>query len=191
MRETLRKKPGVDYKEVPGFAGYLVGSDGTVWSNRFGSRWGLFQGKYKRLKDSPDKDGYFCYRLYNGTGVSHFAHGHSLVLVTFVGPCPEGLEGCHNDGNPANNQLNNLRWGTRTSNAADCISHGRRPRHERHGRAKIENRDAFEIMRLVADGCSKASVGRCFGISGTQVSRIVSGQQWKGLSDVGVKQEEE
>src|SRR5688500_4928598 len=35
---------------------------------------------------------------------------HRLVLMAFVGPCPAGMEGCHNDGNPLNNALDNLRW---------------------------------------------------------------------------------
>src|SRR5438270_713720 len=34
---------------------------------------------------------------------------HRLVLEAFVGPRPEGLEGCHNDGSPQNNHLSNLR----------------------------------------------------------------------------------
>lgn len=47
-----------------------------------------------------------------------------LVLNAFVGQCPDGLEACHNDGNPANNSLDNLRWGTRSSNTLDSVKHG-------------------------------------------------------------------
>lgn len=50
---------------------------------------------------------------------------HCLVLEAFVGTCPEGMEGCHNNGNPADNRLVNLRWGTRASNARDVVRHGR------------------------------------------------------------------
>ncbi|WP_454113585.1 HNH endonuclease [Microbacterium maritypicum] len=49
---------------------------------------------------------------------------HRLVLMAFVGPCPEGMEGCHNDGDPANNGLDNLRWDTRAGNTADSLTHG-------------------------------------------------------------------
>lgn len=49
---------------------------------------------------------------------------HRLVLLTFVGPCPEGMEGCHNDGDKLNNRLSNLRWDTRSSNAKDRTAHG-------------------------------------------------------------------
>jgi thymidylate synthase ThyX len=49
---------------------------------------------------------------------------HQLVLEAFVGPCPAGMEGCHNDGNGLNNNVANLRWGTPRSNADDRIKHG-------------------------------------------------------------------
>ncbi len=49
---------------------------------------------------------------------------HDLVLRAFVGPPPPETECCHGDGNPANNPLSNLRWGTRLENVADAIKHG-------------------------------------------------------------------
>jgi hypothetical protein len=49
---------------------------------------------------------------------------HRMVLEAFRGPCPEGLEGCHNDGNAAHNHIGNLRWGTRSSNIRDVMAHG-------------------------------------------------------------------
>lgn len=50
---------------------------------------------------------------------------HRLVLESFVGPCPDGMEACHNDGNPHNNRLDNLRWDTHTENMYDVVRHGR------------------------------------------------------------------
>lgn len=49
---------------------------------------------------------------------------HRLVLEAFVGPCPEGMEGCHNDGDASNNALPNLRWDTSSANKQDMIRHG-------------------------------------------------------------------
>lgn len=46
---------------------------------------------------------------------------HTVVLTAFVGPRPKGMQACHNDGNPANNSLTNLRWDTPLSNIADAI----------------------------------------------------------------------
>lgn len=49
---------------------------------------------------------------------------HRLVLMAFVGPCPEGMEGCHNDGDATHNDVDNLRWDTRAENNRDAVRHG-------------------------------------------------------------------
>lgn len=55
------------------------------------------------------------------------------MLTAFVGPCPDGMEGCHNDGDPHNNRLDNLRWDTRANNARDAIRHGTHPWLKKNG----------------------------------------------------------
>jgi hypothetical protein len=49
---------------------------------------------------------------------------HRLMLEAFVGPCPPGLEACHYNDDPADNRLENLRWGTRTENILDAVRNG-------------------------------------------------------------------
>lgn len=53
-----------------------------------------------------------------------------LVLEAFVGPRPENLKSCHNNGNSEDNRLINLRWDTQQSNIQDSVSHGT------HGQAR-------------------------------------------------------
>lgn len=55
---------------------------------------------------------------------------HHLVLEAFVGPRPEGLECLHWDDDPANNRLENLRWGTSAENKHDAVRNGK------HGNTK-------------------------------------------------------
>jgi hypothetical protein len=50
---------------------------------------------------------------------------HRLVLETFIGPCPPGLQCCHWDGVRTNNRLMNLRWDTPGANGADARRHRR------------------------------------------------------------------
>lgn len=50
---------------------------------------------------------------------------HTLVLTAFVGPRPDGMEGCHGDGDPTNNRRDNLRWDSQPANGLDRTRHGR------------------------------------------------------------------
>ncbi|AWY05488.1 HNH endonuclease [Gordonia phage Morrissey] len=49
---------------------------------------------------------------------------HRLVLEAFVGPCPSGMETRHLNGNPKDNRLENLVWGTSAENSQDTKNHG-------------------------------------------------------------------
>lgn len=49
---------------------------------------------------------------------------HRLVLEAFVGPPEDGEECCHNNGEPQDNRLVNLRWDSRSANIFDMVDHG-------------------------------------------------------------------
>ncbi|MFF5891228.1 NUMOD4 motif-containing HNH endonuclease [Streptomyces globisporus] len=49
---------------------------------------------------------------------------HALVAEAFIGPRPEGLVVCHNDGNHLNNRADNLRYDTISANVRDSVEHG-------------------------------------------------------------------
>lgn len=60
----------------------------------------------------------------NRPGVQETWLVHQLVMRAFVGDCPEGQEVCHEDGNSLNNDLDNLRYGSKQSNANDRVRDG-------------------------------------------------------------------
>lgn len=74
--------------------------------------------------DIPKRGGYPSVRLSRDGRKVHRAV-HSLVITAFVGPRPPGLECRHGNGDPTDNRLANLTWGTSTENAYDTVSHGR------------------------------------------------------------------
>jgi hypothetical protein len=79
------------------------------------------RGRILRPRVLPD--GRFRVSMYrDGCGTDFLVH--RLVLLAFVGPCPPGQQGCHNDGHPANNLPGNLRWDTGRSNMLDKQRHG-------------------------------------------------------------------
>lgn len=49
---------------------------------------------------------------------------HHLVLEAFVGPRPDGMEACHNNGDRSDPSLSNLRWDTPSANQRDSVIHG-------------------------------------------------------------------
>lgn len=110
-----RWRPVVDYEGL-----YEVSDRGRVRSLRFG-RWGTRQ---RILRPWTNPDGYKVVELCRRPG-STDKRVHCLVLESFIGPRPDGFYGCHNDGNPSNNHLGNLRWDTPSSNLFDKVKHGR------------------------------------------------------------------
>jgi hypothetical protein len=50
---------------------------------------------------------------------------HRLVMLIKEWPCPEWMEVCHNDWNPANNHPDNLRYDTHANNMKDKTSFAR------------------------------------------------------------------
>lgn len=49
---------------------------------------------------------------------------HRMVLETFVGPRPDGMDATHLDGDKLNNQADNLSWRSRSDNIKDQVAHG-------------------------------------------------------------------
>ena len=102
------------WKSIPGFDGlYEVSDQGRIKSFR---RYPA--GKILRPGRMPA--GHLSVAL--GRGNSQCVH--KLVLLAFVGPAPKKHECRHLNGNPSDNRLKNLRWGTRRENIKDAVKHG-------------------------------------------------------------------
>jgi len=128
-----------------------------------------------------DRDGYLLIDLHKAS-VKTTYKVHRLILETFVGPCPSGMECRHLDGNPANNRLENLCWGTRSENARDTVKHGKQPvptwlrkTGENHSRAKLKKNDINLIKTMRQRGAKIKEIAKKFHLSDTYVYRILSG----------------
>ena len=73
----------------------------------------------RELRGKTSKSGHKRVALSRVGEAPNYVLIHRLVLEAFVGPCPDGLEGCHWDDDPANNNLENLRWDTHQENMKD------------------------------------------------------------------------
>lgn len=88
---------------------------------------------------------------------------HRLVLEAFVGPCPKGMEGCHNDGNRENPKAENLRWDTRKNNHADKKEHGTWQGGEASGTSRLTEDDVRYIRssaEAIADLACRFNVSK-------------------------------
>lgn len=166
---------GVEYRIVPEFPAYAVGDDGSVWS-RQNNRWGY--GDWKRM--SPTKiHGYPTVYL-SGNGRTKRVLVHRIVLETFIGPCPDGMECRHfPDNDRSNNNLNNIQWGTRLENRRDRIAQGTEQYGERNHRAKLTREVVVEIReKYAAGGVRQIDLAKEYGVSKRAVGMIVNGKRW-------------
>lgn len=106
---------------IPGFSRYTLISKGDTWTG-IGAR-GKPLGRAYDFGD-PRRQ-YFTLRTDTGDGAATLQLGR-IVLIATIGPRPTpGHECCHWDGDPTNNRLDNLRWGTPEENQADSKRHAR------------------------------------------------------------------
>lgn len=105
------------WKAVPGASRYEVSDHGRVCSTR--------RSKPRILTPYRSPKGYLILQIVTDEGTRRGVRVHVLVLEAFVGPRPAGQQTRHLDGDPGNNHLSNLRWGTMSENAFDIVRHGR------------------------------------------------------------------
>ena len=108
------------WQAAPGYMGsYEVSDRGRVYSVR---RPGASTSG-RVMSAATSRHGYQYVNLRKSGRYTRF-FVHQLVLLTFVGPYPEGMEIRHLDGDPTNNKLANLVYGTRSENIRDAVRHG-------------------------------------------------------------------
>jgi len=106
----------------------------------------------------------------------------TLVLSAFVGGRPHGMAARHLNGDPSDNRLENLAWGTYAENEADKRRHGTAVRGEDSVGAKLKNNDVVEILRRCSAGERKVDLAKEFGVSVGNIYRINKGQAWRHIS---------
>ena len=166
----------VEYREIDFTVGYRIGSDGTVWSRR-NARWGL-RDEWRELRNSKDLLGYPTVHLMMPNKRAKTFRVHALVLLAFVGPRPKGADSCHNNGNPSDCSVENLRWGTRRENVQDAIAHGRMKVGSLSNFAKLNERQVSEIRASREQRCVLASR---YSVSGDAIYAIRTRLTWKHL----------
>jgi hypothetical protein len=166
------------WKPVLGYEGlYDVSNLGRVRSYR--KKWQGEVCKYPQFIKKPKMTiyGYIHIRLSSKTE-SKWCSLHRVVLKAFTGPCPKGMQCCHKDNNKSNNSLDNLCWGTPSSNQSD---YGTQVMGEKHWNHKLFPLDILCIRELKRQGKSTESLEVLYKMSKSNILRISKGDVWKHI----------
>ena len=169
------------WKSVPSHDGYEVSNLGRVRSFRVGSGSG-------RMHDGPPtimrlrmlKNGYsrvlFC-RKYKR---SEFLI-HRLVLMVFVGPCPDEHEAAHLNGRRDDNRLENIKWVTAKENNSHKHLHGTARTGEKCA-TKLSEKEVKEIREKCRSGeVTQYKLAKHYHVSAALISLIRNNKRWKFL----------
>lgn len=107
---------------------------------------------------------------------------HRLVLLAFVGPCPEGYEVHHKDGDRANNSLDNLEYVTSSENTLHAVKAGTWPLGERRWNAVLNDGIVREMRQMYADGMSIRQIASRFNTNFATTYHVVKRNSWKHVA---------
>jgi len=134
------------------------------------------------LKPSINSNGYSQVKLCKN-GKEHSVKAHVLVTNAFIGPCPDGMERNHMDGDKTNNRLDNLEYVTPSENVTHAFVTGlAQHRGEKHSSSKLTESNVHEIRRLSCEELQE-SMAKRFGVSSQSISAVVTGITWSWLKE--------
>lgn len=147
---------------------YFVSDDGVIVSAK--------HIRLKILRHNISRCGHHKVFIYE-KDISIAMWVHRLVLISFGFNRPSELHQVrHLDGNPHNNRLGNLVWGTHAENMADKVVHGTDPSGERNPRAKI----SLEQVEFIRNSTEKSrSLADKFGVHRNSIWHIRTHKFWR------------
>jgi hypothetical protein len=139
-------------------------------------------GPRGRRKVQPREGGYLAVTFRRpGQALPAKLSVHHAVLLAWVGPRPEGMEGRHIDGDITNNAASNLAWSTHVENIADKEAHGTMLRGAGVGTSKLTEADVLAMRRLYP-ALSRSALAKRFGVGKSTVHDAVTGRRWSHLT---------
>lgn len=165
-------------KKIPGFPGYYATKKGEIYTKRINPP--------KKLSKRVHR-GYYHVNVKRGIGRESRTSikVHRLILWAYVGPKPkENYECRHLNGDPLDNRLCNLKWGTHKENMQDQIKHGTLAGYKkgkRHNASKLTKKEVLEIKEKAESGMVQKEIAKEYGIHPKHVSDIKLEKTWKHL----------
>lgn len=166
---------------IKGFPNNFVNRKGEIasyqWSNQFKKK-----KKFLVMKQGVNPvSGYKQITLRSPGKKPGWTTVHKLVLETFHGPKPRGMEARHGVGGKHNNSAKNLCWGTHKDNVKDKLRDGITVRGSKNPMAKL-NEDQVEFIRYLNGYVTHTYLAKLFNVSRPEISLIQGGQNWTFLT---------
>lgn len=132
-----------------------------------------------RVKALRLHDGYQTVTLHDKGRCKTLCVNRAMLQVFRPAINERDLDSCHNNGNRADNRLDNLRWDTRNGNLKDMDIHGTRIRGDAHPSSKMTESQ----VRLIRDSeKSNHELAGELGISEQMVRRARNGTTWRHVA---------
>ena len=119
------------WKDIPGYEGeYQASTMGRIKSLKrktYSKNWSTGKPFARTIPERILRPGRFCKAGHVSVILRRGGNGkpvHRLIMKTFRGEAPDGMEVLHRNGDPTDNRLSNLRYGTRTENILDVYHQG-------------------------------------------------------------------
>lgn len=167
-----------EWKDIPGFEGeYQASTLGRIKSVERKVRsknWSTGKTFLRTVPERILKPGKYCRSGHLSVVLRRSSNGspvHQLVMLTFVGKPSKGTEVLHCNGDPTDNRLSNLRYGTRSENILDVYRQGGCWR-------KLSIADVEAIRFGIYCGHSISNLAIQFKVSQSTISKIKTGRNY-------------
>ena len=183
----------IEYRTIDRFPGYRFGSDGTIWScwqrGKFAQMY--ISSTWRKRKATLTRfSPYLTISLRRSDGTHATPYVHRVILEAFSGPCPEGMESRHLDGNPEHNAILNLKWGTHDENHEDKLKHGRHQIGSRHHNAVLSDSDIPIIRKMAKRGVRPKAIAISIGKSIIAIRGVLEKKSWTHIKEDSIASNE-
>jgi len=163
------------FVDIPEFEGlYAISKLGEIWSHKTNAK----------LKPIKLKIGYTVVNLHKNRK-RHVLYIHRLVMRTFVGPCPKGMNVNHKNGIKADNRLQNLEYLTYSDNEKHAYKFLKKIYPAKKGidqwRHKFTEQDILKIRQLYKEGIRQPMIAKIYNCTQPAISAITTRKNWKHI----------